>query len=81
MLFELKNARATYQRLMNKVFAKKIERILEVYVDDMVIKTRETEILQGSMGNLSLDKEVQHAFKLGEVLICKFEERNSLDFC
>ena len=30
---------ATYQRLMNKVFAKHIRRIMEVYIDDMVAKT------------------------------------------
>ncbi|XP_042423426.1 uncharacterized protein LOC122011050 [Zingiber officinale] len=37
--FGLKNARATYQRLMNKVFRKQIERNLEVYVDDILIKS------------------------------------------
>ncbi|RDX84446.1 hypothetical protein CR513_34499, partial [Mucuna pruriens] len=36
--FSLKNAWATYQRLMDKVFAKHIGHNLEVYVDDMVVK-------------------------------------------
>nr|KYP74438.1 Transposon Ty3-I Gag-Pol polyprotein [Cajanus cajan] len=43
MPFGLKNARATYQRLMDKVFANQIGRNLEVYVDDMVIKTKSPE--------------------------------------
>lgn len=38
MPFSLKNAGPTYQRLMDKVFKKKIGKNLEVYVDDMVIK-------------------------------------------
>ncbi|GKA53704.1 reverse transcriptase domain-containing protein [Tanacetum coccineum] len=43
MPFGLKNAGATYQRLMDKVFNKQIGRNLEAYVDDMVIKTTSEE--------------------------------------
>ena len=39
MTFGLKNAGATYQRLVNKVFADKIDRSMEVYVDDMLVKS------------------------------------------
>ena len=39
MLFSLKNAGATYQRLMNKMFANQIERNVQVYVDDMLVKS------------------------------------------
>ncbi|XP_012836530.1 PREDICTED: uncharacterized protein LOC105957147 [Erythranthe guttata] len=41
MPFGLKNAGATYQRLVDKVFAKQLGRNLEVYVDDMLVKSRE----------------------------------------
>nr|KYP58319.1 Retrovirus-related Pol polyprotein from transposon opus [Cajanus cajan] len=41
MPFGLKNAGATYQRLMNKIFHDQIGRCLEVYVDDMVVKSGE----------------------------------------
>lgn len=40
MPFGLKNARATYQRMMDRVFAHQIGKNLEVYVDDIVIKSR-----------------------------------------
>ena len=33
------NAGATYQRLMNKMFANQIRRNVQVYVDDMLIKS------------------------------------------
>ena len=39
MPFRLKNAGATYQRLMNKMFARQIGRNVEVYVDDMLVKS------------------------------------------
>ncbi|MCI80834.1 gag-pol polyprotein, partial [Trifolium medium] len=39
MPFGLKNAGATYQRLMDRVFSKQIGKNLEVYIDDMVVKT------------------------------------------
>ena len=39
MSFRLKNARATYQRLMNKMFAHQIGRNVQVYVDDMLVKS------------------------------------------
>ena len=41
MPFGLKNAGATYQRLVNKMFNKQIGRNIEVYVDDMLVKSKE----------------------------------------
>ena len=39
MPFGLKNIGATYQRLMNKMFAHQIGRNVPVYVDDMLLKS------------------------------------------
>ena len=41
MPFRLKNVGATYQRLVNKMFNKQISRNMEVYVDDMLVKSKE----------------------------------------
>ena len=41
MPFGLKNAGATYQRLVNQMFSKQIGRNMEVYVDDMLVKSKE----------------------------------------
>ena len=41
MSFGLKNIGATYQRLVNQIFNKQIGRNMEVYVDDMLVKSRE----------------------------------------
>ncbi|GJZ85632.1 reverse transcriptase domain-containing protein [Tanacetum coccineum] len=47
MPFGLKNAGATYQRLVDRAFQKQIGRNLEVYVDDLVIKSHtEEEIIR-----------------------------------
>jgi len=39
MPFDLKNTGATYHRLMDKVFSHLMDRCVEVYVDDMVVKS------------------------------------------
>ena len=40
MSFNLKNASATYQRLMNKIFSHQIRRNVQVYVDDILVKSQ-----------------------------------------
>ena len=40
MSFGLKNGGATYQRLMNKIFAHQIERNVQVYIDGMLVKSQ-----------------------------------------
>ena len=42
MSFGLKNTRATYQRLVNMMFKQQIGKTMEVYVDDMLIKSKTT---------------------------------------
>ena len=39
MPFGSKNARATYQRLVNQMFRPQIGRNVEVYVEDMLVKS------------------------------------------
>ena len=36
----MKNVGATYQRLVNKMFSQQIGRNMEVYVDDMFVKSK-----------------------------------------
>ncbi|KAK0572021.1 hypothetical protein LWI29_024976 [Acer saccharum] len=43
MPFGLKNAGATYQRLVNKLFKEHIGHTMEVYVDDMITKSQQVE--------------------------------------
>ena len=63
MPFGLKNARATYQRMMKRMFQDKIGHTVEVYIDDMVVKSkqeiRHMEDLQGTFEVLR-----QHKFRL-----------------
>jgi len=54
MSFGLKNAGVTYQRLMDRVFRGQIGRSMEVYVDDMVVKSQTVE------GHVRDLKEVFH---------------------
>ena len=50
MPFGLKNARATYQRLVNTIFKQQIGRSMEIYVEDMLVKSPS---LQQHIHNLS----------------------------
>lgn len=43
MPFGLKNVGATHLRLVNHMFNKQIGRKMEVYVDDMLVKSRKAE--------------------------------------
>ncbi|KAM2519608.1 hypothetical protein ACFX1W_000213 [Malus domestica] len=43
MPFGLKNAGATYPRLVNSMFAEQIGKNMEVYVDDMLVKSKHAD--------------------------------------
>jgi hypothetical protein len=45
MSFGLKNVGATYQRAIQAYFKKQLNKNVEAYVDDMVVKTRNSNML------------------------------------
>ena len=45
MPFGLKNVGATYQRLTNKVFLEHIKSLMEIYIDDVLVKKKEVDNL------------------------------------
>ena len=45
MLFGLKNAGATYQRMIQNCLRKQIRKNAQVYIDNIVIKTKKAETL------------------------------------
>jgi len=40
MPFGLKNAGATYQRMMTRMFEPQLGKTIEIYIDDMVVKSK-----------------------------------------
>ena len=50
MPFGLKNAGSTYQRMMTKMFKPQLSRNIEVYIDDMVVKSK---VVFEHVGNLT----------------------------
>ena len=43
MPFGLKNTGATYQRLVTKMFQAQLGKTVEVYIDDMVVKSKKSQ--------------------------------------
>ncbi|GJT70852.1 reverse transcriptase domain-containing protein [Tanacetum coccineum] len=65
MPFGLRNAGATYQRLVDKAFHKKIGINLEVYVDNIVIKSRtEEEIVRDIEETFKTQREINMKLNL-----------------
>ena len=43
MPFGLKNTGSTYQRMMTRMFEPQLGKNIEIYIDDMVVKSKESE--------------------------------------
>ena len=52
MPFGLKNARATYQRMMTRIFEPQLGKNIEIYIDDMVVKSRVESEHVNNLGNI-----------------------------
>ena len=52
MPFGLKNAGSTYQRMMTKMFESQLRKNIEVYIDDMIVKSKEVSDHVGDLGNI-----------------------------
>ncbi|GKD16969.1 reverse transcriptase domain-containing protein [Tanacetum coccineum] len=69
MPFGLKNAWATYQRLVDKAFQKQIGKNLGVYIDDLVIKSHmEQEIM----------RDIEETFRTLREINMKLNPKNAL---
>ena len=75
MPFGLKNARATYQRLVTNIFRPLLGNTMEAYIDNMLVKSKE---------HFDHTKHLQEAFELLQrygmklnPLKCSFELRSS----
>ena len=61
MPFSLKNAGSTYQRMMTKMFEPQLGKSIEVYIDDMVVKSK---VVSEHVGNLANIFEILRKHKL-----------------
>ena len=61
MTFGLKNVGSTYQRMMTKMFESQIGKNIEVYIDDMVVKSK---IVSEHIGDLTNIFEILRGHKL-----------------
>ena len=61
MPFRLKNAESTYQRMMTRMFESQLGKNIEVYIDDMVVKSKvESEYVKSNV-------ESEHVNDLGDI--------------
>ncbi|XP_057432184.1 uncharacterized protein LOC130724933 [Lotus japonicus] len=70
MPFGLKNAGATYQRVMNTIFHEYIEKFMQVYIDDIVVKSKSQDVHIEHL-KLSFEKMRKYGLKMNP-LKCAF---------
>ena len=61
MLFDLMNAGSTYQRMMIRMFEPQLSKNIEIYVDDIVVKSK---VVSGHLGDLGGIFDVLRRHKL-----------------
>ena len=61
MLFSLKNIGSTYQRMMTRMFEPQLGKSIEIYVDDMVVKSK---VVSEHLGDLGSTFDVMRKHKL-----------------
>ena len=61
MPFGLKNTGSTYQRMMTRMFKSQLGKNIEIYIDDMVVKSKVVSEHLGDLGNIL---EVLRKYKL-----------------
>ena len=61
MSFELKNAGSTYQRMMTRMFESQLGKNIEIYIDDMVVKSK---MVSEHLGDLRTIFEILRNYKL-----------------
>ena len=61
MLFGLKNAGSTYQRMMTKMFEPQLGKSIEIYINDMVVKSK---VVSEHVGDLRVIFDILTKHKL-----------------
>ena len=61
MPFGLKNAGSTYQRMMTRMFESLLGKNIEIYIDDMVVKSK---VVSEHLGDLRVIFEILRSYKL-----------------
>ena len=61
MLFGLKNAGSTYQRMMTRMFEPQLGKSIKIYINDMVVKSK---VVSEHVGNLRVIFDILRKHKL-----------------